>query len=509
MKRPSLLPYGAAAALAVSIAVSLPLTGCLPGSGSNRGSDGMGDPLFPELGNGGYQVEHYALGLDYDVSRARLNARARITARAEHQLASFTLDLHGLKVRDVRVNGKTARFTRDGDELRVRPATALKKGRTFRTTVIYGGRPKAITDPDGTTEGWVRTGDGAFVVGEPAGSKTWFPGNHHPADKASYDIAVTVPKGYTAVANGELRGRGAGDGRGRPVGDGRTTFRWRSAEPMASYLATATIGKFAVETGRTKGGVPFYLAVDPKEADATGGRGAPLGRLGEIVDWESSVFGRYPFDSAGAIVDHAPKDISYALETQTKPLYSAAPDEVTVVHEMAHQWFGNSVTPKTWRDVWLNEGFATYAEWLWLEREGGISPQEQFERRFRSHEDDPLWEFPPGEPPGPEQVMGIPVYERGAMALQQLRNVVGDETFFRILREWPAAYRHGNADTADFIAFCEARAREVAGRKVAGKDAGKEAGEKAAENLAGLFEEWLYAAGKPDRAYEPAATEGR
>ncbi|MET8679228.1 M1 family metallopeptidase [Streptomyces sp. NPDC004647] len=455
-----------------ALAAALLLASCTADTsgGGKAGADSAGDPLFPRLGNGGYDVGHYGLRIDYDLQRRRLDGTAVVTAEATHALSSFSLDLAGLTVRRVTVDGKKAQARRKGDKLVVRPARIVAKGATFRTTVDYGGRPKKLTDPDGSTEGWVPTDDGALVVGEPAGSMTWFPGNNHPSDKASYDIAVTVPKGWTALAGGELRGE-------RTRG-GRTTFSWHSGEPMASYLATATIGKFELRRSETRSGLPLYVAVDPREAADSA---KPLDRIEEILKWETTLFGPYPFSSAGAIVDHEPKGVDYALEVQTKPVYPEAPDHATVLHELAHQWFGNSVTPETWQDMWLNEGFATYAEWLWQEQHGGKPAQETFDELYAKDEDDALWEFPPGDPGSAENISGDPVYERGAMVLQQLRLAVGDRTFFEILKEWPAEYRHGNADADDFIAFCE---------------------KKADEDLGELFDTWLYKDGRPDWEYE-------
>ncbi|MGP8299960.1 M1 family metallopeptidase [Streptomyces inhibens] len=472
MTRRPLRCCGATAALSVALLLS----SCTSGGSGAAGSGGVGDPLFPALGNGGYQVRHYGLDLDYDVKKQRLAATAEITAEAKQDLRSFQLDLQGLRVSGVRVDGKDAAFTRKGHKLTVRPADGLKKGADFRTTVDYGGTPEAMTDPDGSTEGWVKTADGAFVAGEPAGSMTWFPGNNHPDDKATYDFTITVPKRYTAVANGELRSE--------KISKGKATFVWHNSQPMATYLATATIGKFDVHTSRTSDGLPLYVAVDPAEAAASR---KPLERLPEILKWESGLFGKYPFSSAGAIVDDTPKKIDWeALETQTKPIYAGAPDTVTVVHEMAHQWFGDSVTPKTWRDIWLNEGFATYAEWLWEEHEGGKTPQQQFDALYKADEnnadsaDNELWAFPPGDPGKAKNVTGTPVYERGAMVLQQLRNAVGDKTFFKILKEWPAKYRYSNADSKEFIAFCQ---------------------ERTDEDLTDLFDDWLYGKGKPEWEY--------
>ncbi|MEV6318516.1 M1 family metallopeptidase [Streptomyces sp. NPDC051776] len=459
-----------AAVAAVLLPVLVAGTACSSGGddGGGTGAQNAADPLFPRLGNGGYDVGHYALRLDYDVESRRLDGTAVVTAEATQDLRGFSLDLSGLKVRKVTVDGRKAEVRRERNKLVVRPAREIGKGATFRTAVDYHGRPRTLTDPDGSTEGWVPTDDGAFVVGEPAGAMTWFPVNNHPSDKATYDVRITVPRGWTAVSNGELH-----DERTRA---GRTTFVWRSAEPMASYLATATIGKFEVDRSRTKSGLPLYVAVDPREAAKSR---KPLATIPDVLEWETKVFGPYPFSSSGALVEHKPKGVDYALEIQTKPAYPEAPDRSTVVHEMAHEWFGNSVTPKTWRDMWLNEGFATYAEWLWHEQHGGDSAQKTFDALYAKDADEGLWAFPPGDPGKAENISGDPVYERAAMALHQLRLTVGERDFFRLLKEWTSAYRHRNADAADFIAFCE---------KLTGRD------------LGGLFRTWIYEDGRPKKA---------
>ncbi|MEU9113282.1 M1 family metallopeptidase [Streptomyces sp. NPDC048483] len=458
---------GATAALSVALLLSSCTGGAAKGA---AGSGGVGDPLFPSLGNGGYQVTHYGLALDYDVKKRHLDATARITAKAQQNLRSFKLDLRGLEVSGVQVDGEDAAFSRKGHKLTVTPGAGLEKGATFRTTVTYRGTPQEMTDPDESHEGWVKTPDGAFVAGEPGGAMTWYPVNNHPSDKATYDFTITVPAKYTAVANGELRSK--------KTAKGRTTYVWHNGLPMASYLTTATIGNFRFTESRTADGLPLYEAVDP--AEEAGSRKV-LNRLPEIIKWERGLFGPYPFRSAGAIVDNTPERIDWqALESQTKPIYAGAPDTVTVVHEMSHQWFGDSVTPKTWQDTWLNEGFATYAEWLWDEHEGGKTPQQQFDALYKKGKKDKLWAYPPGRPGKAAQVTGDPVYYRGGMVLQQLRNAVGDKTFFRILKEWPAEHRYGTADSAEFIAFCQ---------------------EQTDKDLKELFDVWLYGKGKPDRTF--------
>jgi len=450
--------------------LALALTAC-GGVHGTPGGSGVHDPYFPKSGNGGYDVSHYDLKLDYTPGdRPRLTGTATLTARATKDLSAFDLDLEGLDVDEVTVEGKRARFNRAGQELTVRPHDDLDEDETFRVTVRYSGTPKTITDPDGSKEGWLRTADGALALGEPTGSMAWFPGNNHPSDKASYDITVTVPKGLQAVSNGELTAE-------RSSG-GRTTFSWHTAEPMASYLATVAVGHYDISRYTTgKDRLPVYVAVDPTQAKA--GRKV-LAKIPEIMEWEEYNFGPYPFSSTGAIVDR-PEDAGYALETQNRPVFPGAPDTATLVHELAHQWYGDSVTPKTWRDMWLNEGFATYAEWLWDEDHGGDTAQQTFDKLYAHGENDhqDLWAFPPAKPSSAAHISDDPVYLRGAMVLQKIRRTVGDDTFYDIIQGWARTHRHRNADTDDFTAYVE--------KTAPGKD------------FREIWKHWLYGDGKPDR----------
>jgi aminopeptidase N len=430
---------------------------------------GVGDRLFPDAGNGGYDVTHYGLDLSYDPSSGRLRGTATVSATATRRLDRFDLDLAGLTVDRVTVAGRTARVSREGTELTVRPATAVGRGTRFETTVGYEGVPDRLTDPDGSHEGWFRTDDGALALGEPVGSMAWFPGNDHPSDKAGYDITVSVPDGLTVVSNGELLSS--------TRSGGRTAFHWRTDAPMASYLATVAIGHFDVSRSRTPGGLPLYTAVDPRSDDTASA--AALKRIPEVLAWEASLFGPYPFASAGAIVDHLPTgSVGYSLETQNRPVLpgDGPPPSVdlgTLVHELSHQWFGDSVTPESWQDMWLNEGFATYAEWLWRAHEGGPGVDKSAAAAFESAAN---WTFPPATPPTAADVSAAPVYGRGALVLYELRRTIGESAFLRLLKDWPAAHRHGNASTADFTAFC---ARYTS------------------RDLQPLFAAWLYGNGKP------------
>ncbi|MGW8357445.1 M1 family metallopeptidase [Streptomyces wedmorensis] len=474
---------GAAAAL---VALALLAGGCTGATGGVRGTPGaagLRDPYFPKLGNGGYDVGRYALSLAYDPGTGRIDGTAEITARATQDLSAFNLDLAGLTVSGATVDGARAAYNRAGDELTLRPHDEIPKGAEFRATVTYAGVPEPITDEDGSAEGWLRTAGGAVAVGEPEGSKTWFPGNHHPSDKAAYDITLTVPAGLDAFSNGVRTER-------RTAADGRVTTVWHTSEPMASYLATVAIGRYETGTataagraadagsgtgsgsGTDSGSVPVLTAV---EASVTADTAALRAEIPVILERQADRFGPYPFSAAGAIVV---KDgpLGYALETQTRPVFPAASfDRTTLVHELAHQWYGNSVTPATWRDLWLNEGFATYAEWLYTEEYEDVPARTHFERAFAQ---DANWAFPPAAPPGPGNLFDPPVYQRGAMVLHKLRETVGDPVFDEILRGWPAKYRHANASTGDFTAYAES---------VAGKD------------LDGLWDVWLYGDGKPDR----------
>ena len=448
----------------VTIAALLTLVGVVVARAAVSGAPGAGDPFFPQAGNGGYDVGHYALDLDYAPAAGKLNATATITATATEELSAFNLDYRGPRVRSVSVDGQPATFRREGQELIVTPAQPIAQGAPFAAVVAYRGRPGPITDPDGSTAGWVRTDDGAFVVGEPQGAPAWFPCNDHPTDKATFGFRVTVPRGVEAVANGALLRR-------KRHGN-HVTWSYAAQQPMATYLATATIGNFKLKE-TSFDGIDSLVAVDPREAKASRG---PLSRIPRITRLFSRLFGPYPFGQTGAIVDRAPQ-VGYALETQTRPIYDQAPDEITVAHEIAHQWFGDSVSLIRWKDIWLNEGFATWSEWRWAEEAGGATTAKVFERlQATSPDRHDLWNPPPGDPGGPAFLFADSVYVRGGMAVEALRQRIGDVAFYATLRAWVTDHAYGNATTDEFIALAEAQS---------------------GEDLDDLFERYLYARGKP------------
>jgi aminopeptidase N len=470
--------------LAVAFVVSLAAAPSALGRDYVAGAEGLGDPFFPQAGNGGYDATHYDLTLDYDQPANFLEGSAVIDATATQNLRRFNLDLRDFyEVSSVRVNGSRAKFVlRDEQELQITPATPLDAGDDFTAEVDYSGKPKPIKDPDKSIEGFIPTDDGAFVVNEPQGSPGWFPVNDNPQDKATYEFTMTVPAGHTVMANGELVSHTAADG--------TETWRWREDDPMSSYLTTVTNGPFETEFYATDFGLPMYDAVDPDTALSAGADPDPdpdpdvawqrLEPQGEIIRFFSELYGEYPFTTGGGIVDWAP-NVGYALESQTRANYHRVPGASTVVHEIAHQWFGNAVTLSTWPDIWLNEGFATFSEWIYAERHGGPSAAENFDELYSVPESHPFFEalwFPaPAALEHPRQLFHTPVYDRGAMTLQALREKIGDESFFGLLRRWYADNKYGNVSTEDFIALAE----EVSGR-----------------DLEAFFDAWLFEEGRPE-----------
>ncbi|GHJ59473.1 metallopeptidase [Nocardioides sp. OK12] len=426
-----------------------------------------GDTLFPSQGNSGYQVRVYDVAMDYQPLTNRARTRVLVRASAKRTLDSFHLDFSGPRVTEVLVDGVAAQHRRTGaHELVVTPSEPVRRGR-FTVSVSWQGEPPEHTDADGSTEGWVRTSDGAVALGEPVGAMTWLPSNNTPGDKARFRYAITVPTGYEVAANGDLVGR--------DETATSTTWRWDARDPMATYLAMVAIGQFDVHEsattsvdGRT---IPIWSFTDPTTGDAADAREALPG----ILAFNEELFGPYPFTSAGLVVDDA--RVGYALETQTRAFYPpGAATTSTVVHEVAHQWVGNAVTLTDWHDIWLAEGFATYAEWLYAAEHGGPRPGQRFKALYARPASDDLWSPAPTRFTDSSQLFGAPVYTRGAMTLHALRQRVGDADFFAILRAWVRRHHDANVTTRDLLRLSE---------RVSG------------EELDGLFREWLVRDGKP------------
>jgi aminopeptidase N len=456
-------------ASSVSSTTTIPATttSTAPPVRGTAGAAGVGDPYFPGLGNGGYDVEHYTLDLTWRADEGVLDGVATIDAVATQDLSRYQLDLSGLEVRSITVEGSAAEYARDESELVINPAADIAEGAEFTTVVTYSGQPEPLPEAPGEYPlGWHTDGREVFVVSEPSGAETFFPVNDHPTDKATYTIRVTAPADQTVAANGLL----VAD---NDTGHGTRSWTYEASDPMASYLVQVAIGDYELVDAGEVEGVPlrhaFHRSV-AAEARVTNGR------TGEMIGLLDDVFGPYPFEAYGVLA--VDEDLGFALETQTLTLIGTRVAragrglDVLLLHELAHQWVGNTVSPSTWKDIWLNEGFATYAEWIFTERTGGPSAADSARENNGNSELD----RPPGDP-GSDEMFSRTVYVRGAMTLQALRERIGDADFFAVLRTWIDEHRDATASTVDFVALAE---------RVSG------------EQLDDLFQVWLYGGDLPD-----------
>jgi aminopeptidase N len=457
------------AALCATAALVLPASaGYATRAVAEPGAPGVGDDYYPGYGNGGYDVSHYDIRLKYTPSSDQLRGSATLLARPTQDLTSFNLDF-ALNASSVRVNGAKAAFSRKGIELTVTPVRPLRTGQFTTIVVEYAGVPSQVV-VDGYTA-WFRTADGAVAAGEPEIAAWWFPSNDHPTDKATFDISVLVPRATEVISNGVLTRR-----QDEPLG---TRWGWRSAKPTATYLAFLAIGQYELVSDTAPNGQPVVNAYADNLGEHAGSAKASIERTTEINEWLSEKVGPYPFEAQGGVVLSA--NIGFALETQTRPVYSprsfrGGANNYLVVHELAHQWFGDSVSVAKWRNIWLNEGFASYAEWLWSEDQGEGTAQEVFDFTYDSYPaDDPFWQVMPGDP-GASTLFHGAVYDRGAMTLHALRTAVGDEAFYQMLRTWTADKKYTHATIDEFIALAE---------RISGKQ------------LDALFQTWLFTKGRP------------
>lgn len=458
---------------AVGSDAALPVDATMAQPEARPGAVGIGDAYFPENGNGGFDVRHYDIRLRYEPGKDQLTGTTTISLTPSEHLSRFNLDFV-LDVSEVSVAGVAAKFAREsGHELVITPAKSLPAGQAVDVVVKYSGVPSSIRVSGVKMHPWWRTRDGAVAAGAPENAWWWFPSNDHPLDKATFAVSATVPEGLVAISNGVQTAP--------PVAaeTGWATWSWLSSKPQQPNLALLVIGDYELMSSVTATGMPLTLAYS-KRVDGQIAR-ACIARTEEIVRWEETVFGPYPFEALGGVL--APTDgIDYALETQTRPIYpnsyfsTRVAGSSVVAHENAHQWFGDSVAVARWQDVWLSEGFATYAEWLWSEAQGEGTAQEIFDETYAmTPESNSLWQVVIGNP-GKDRIYDWAVYKRGAMTLHQLRVTIGDSKFFELLPKWTAERRHGNATIEDFKAL----ASSISG-----------------QNLDELFKAWLFTAGRP------------
>lgn len=413
-----------------------------------------------------FSVRHYDLAIDYRLEGNRLDGRATITAVALEKTTLVTLDLFALNVTKVSVDGKApARYVHRRSRLEIRLRSPLAVGQEFTILVAYHGHPAPIPGRDGDA-GWEELEDGVIVASQPHGAPSWFPCNDRPADKASYLISLSAPSDYHVVANGNLVSthRGAS----------RTTWTYQQAEPMAPYLATVQIGRYVVHCLDCD--VPLHIVLPP----------ARVGSLGpgfllqpEMMAVFTELFGAYPFPCYTVVVTD--DELEIPLEAQTLSIFGsnhlteAWEHERLIAHELSHQWFGNCLTVSHWRDIWLHEGFACYAEWLWSEHTERDSADKHARAHWARLNDLPQ-DLVLGDP-GPDDMFDDRVYKRGALLLHALRLTLGDHHFIGLLRTWVARNAHGSVTTDDFVTLAES----VSGRP-----------------LRPLFEDWLYQPDLPE-----------
>jgi len=468
------LGLGTACIAAASLAVGVPAATAQQGDYS-PGASGIGDPYFPLEGNGGYDVQHYDLRLSYDPATDELDALNKITATATQNLSRFDLDLQQLTVKGVEVDDANATFTREGQELVITPSHGIPEGSTFTVNVRYAGVPETIVGSPvvfGQPYGFIHTNDGAFIGDEPNATSTWIPLNDHPSDKATWTFRVTVPAGLEVISNGRLVSH--------TEAAKKSTWVWDEDHPMSNYLATVGIGHWQFKTGTTPGGIPETVALDPTLLQSNpAAMDFFYDTTSEATDLWNDTFGPYPFDSTGAIADNATyngQTIGFSLETQTRPLYSAVRSTSTIAHELSHQWFGDSVSVRTWQHIWLNEGFASFAQYLWDEHRGVRTAHQDFLLDYSRPATSPFWQIVVADPQR-DTMFANAVYRRGAMTLQALREKINDDSkFFQILQTWTAQHKYGTATTEEFTALSE---------QISGLD------------LSNFFQVWLYTPGKP------------
>lgn len=421
------------------------------------GADGVGDSYFPKLGNGGYDVQHYDLDLRWNPDESRLDGVTTIEATATQDLAQFNLDFSDIPISEAEVEGEAAETAHEGQhELVVTPAEPIAEGDDFTVEITYGGAAQTEAGILPGLGGWFDDGREVYVASEPDGAHGFYPVNDHPSDKAGYSLRVTAPDDLVVAANGMLEETAAGPD------PGTKTWRFDAPEPMASYLVQVVIANLEIEEGESAGGVPIRHAVDQ---DVLADNGDSMDRTGEMVDFFAERFGPYPFGVYGAVV--VDENLGFALETQTMSLFPSGADPETVAHELAHQWFGDDVSLERWQDIWLNEGFATYASYLWLDHDGAAEIDDLIEGALAIG---PALDDPPADPGGPEFLFAPTVYLRGAATLYVLHQDLGDDKFFELLRTWVERYGGTSATTAEF----EDLAEEMAGH-----------------DLTPLFEAWL------------------
>jgi aminopeptidase N len=485
---PSVLAAGVAALLGVTGAGAVSVAPASAAANKpSPGSAGLGDRLYPTLGNGGYDVQNYNLSLNYarkDPAQ-QITGNVIITARAIQSLSRFDLDFAGDAVGVVTVDGKKAAFTRSGEELVITPSRPIRDHALF-TVVVSGFKATPVAPDADAPVGFVKTPDGTVLAGQPASSHNLFPSNDHPSDKATYTITMTAPDGWTATANGKLVGT--------RKSHGRESWVYREKNPMASELVQVAVGDFLQYSRGKVDGIPIRDVVPRRLASTLLPRFA---NEPEQVKWMESKVGKYPFENYGVVVIDG--NLGFALETQTLSLFDtgsfpsdAAELDPVLTHELAHQWFGDSVAPEVWSDVWQNEGHASYYEVHYAAEHGTLKTytgfdtlEEYYKNRYARGDQYRARYGPVAHPLKADSIWDVfnpNVYAGGSLVLYALQQQVGNRAFAKIERDWVQRYQGKSKSTEDFIAL-------------ASKDSG--------QDLRGFLNDWLYGSKTPPMPGHP------
>lgn len=423
------------------------------------GSSGMGDPYYPNDGNGGYDVADYKVVYAMKPGGV-VNASTTVTAKATQDLSAFNLDFIGFTIDKITVNGAAATFSRDGQELKVKPAAPVDSGSPLNVTVDYSGKP-AINPERGIHK--LRTPWAIAIAGEPWSCSAWYPCNEHPLDKATFHLEATVPAGAVVVSNGTEGETTTSTQDGKKF----KTYRWNLDEPTTTYLTTVVIDQLTVRRSKLADGTPVVNAFSPKALNAE----SKANQLPRILDFLSTKFGPYPAPTAGGI--YLDTSIGFALETYGRPIYSRWVDVDTIVHENGHQWFGDNVAIKQWKDICLSECFASYSSWLWDEHNGT-----NLRDRYRNGVNSVVWSKKLYDMGANNEFDGQGVYTKGQYMLHALRNKVGDDKFFAALKKVQSQYAGGNMSIPELETFLQT---------------------ESGVDLGSFFDEWVYGNAKPSQ----------
>jgi aminopeptidase N len=420
-----------------------------------------------------YDVRHYEINMDIDIPGDSVHSAVVFIDGASETdtLTTADLDFIGMTIDSMTVDGALATYLWESDRLLVHLGSAISQGDSFQVAVYYHGRPATSGG-----NGLFIDSDVTYTMCEPEGARRWFPCYDRPSDKATADISITVPEGYIVASNGLLIAT-AKDETAETI-----TYSWSETYPIATYLISLAISEYATFSYwyHDDGDTMEIACYVPREDSAAAA--VDFANLPDMIACYSGLFGTYPF--VGEKYGMATFPWGGAMEHQTCtswgfPLPGNNYYDWVVAHELSHQWWGDWVSPDNWKEIWLNEGFATYSEALWMEHLYGGAGLRAYMAEMQDYyvgwENSSGHSFPIYDPP-PGYLFSSTEYDKAGCVLHMLRFVVGDSTFFDILKAYGAAHAYGNAVTEDFQGVCE---------DLSGQD------------LDWFFDQWIYQPGFP------------